>query len=136
LAERLRLSTAERTELEQLAGPVPEPDADDVTLRRALADLPTHALIGRSWLQQGRAGAELRTRLAATPRPRFNLAGRDAVALGVAPGPLVGELIRQVREWWMEGGCVADPAACKAELARRVACHAPSPEAGAGRNLV
>ena len=54
------------------------------------------------------------------PRPRFKLAGRDALALGVTPGPLVGELIRQVRDWWMEGGCVSDSAACKAELARRV----------------
>ena len=30
-------------------------------------------------------------------------------------------LLRAVRDWWMAGGCVADRAACRAELARLVA---------------
>jgi len=120
LAERLRLSNAERTELERLAGPSPDPDAADASLRRALADAPNEVLIARSWLAHGRAGEGVRERLAATPRPRFKLAGRDALALGVPPGPLVGELLQQVRDWWLESGCVADLAACRAELARRI----------------
>jgi poly(A) polymerase/tRNA nucleotidyltransferase (CCA-adding enzyme) len=120
LPDRLRFSTAERTRLEQLAGPVPDPSADDAELRRALAETPGEVLIGRSWLAQGRGGEALRARLAAMPRPRFDLAGRDALALGLAPGPRVGELIREVREWWMQGGCVADAGALRAELARRV----------------
>jgi len=119
LAERLRLSTAERETLEALAGPAVPPASDDADLRRALADTPADELIGRSWL----AGSppEIRSRLAALPRPRFTIQGRDALALGVPPGPLVGELVRAVRAWWMEGGCVASPAECRAELARRVA---------------
>jgi poly(A) polymerase/tRNA nucleotidyltransferase (CCA-adding enzyme) len=119
LADRLRLSTAERATLEQLAGPVPPVDADDAELRRALAHTPNETLVGRAWLAHGRAGEALRARLAAMARPRFALAGRDALALGVPPGPRVGELIRGVRDWWLEGGCVADPAACRTELARR-----------------
>jgi len=51
----------------------------------------------------------------------FSLEGRDALALGVPPGPAVGELLRAVRAWWMDGGCRAGAAACRAELARRVA---------------
>lgn len=120
LADRLRLSTAERTSLADLAGPAPSPALDGADFRRVLADTSAEVLIARSWLAHGPEGAALRARLAATPRPRLALAGRDALALGVAPGPGVGELIRGVREWWITGGCVATPAECRAELARRI----------------
>ncbi|GAC1341289.1 MAG: CCA tRNA nucleotidyltransferase [Acetobacteraceae bacterium] len=120
LADRLRLSTAERTALAELAGPAPPPDLDGDDLRRALADTPGEVLAGRSWLTHGAAGEGLRARLAATPRPRFGLAGRDALALGLPPGPEIGDFVRQVRDWWLQGGARADAAACRAELARRV----------------
>ena len=121
VAKRWRMSAAEAEALAGLAGPPPDMDLAGAALRRALADTPAPVLIGRSWLADGADGAPVRARLAAEPRPRFALAGRDALALGVPPGPLVGELIRAVRDWWMAGGCVADAAACRAELARRVA---------------
>ena len=121
VAERWRMSAAEAEALAGLAGPAPDMDLAGAALRRALADTSAPVLIGRSWLADGADGAPVRARLAAEPRPRFALAGRDALALGVPPGPLVGELIRAVRDWWMAGGCVADAAACRAELARRVA---------------
>ncbi len=120
LADRLRLSAAERTVSHDLAIPAPDPALDGPDLRRALADTPAEALIARSWLGHGRAGEALRNRLAATPRPRFSLAGRDALALGLPPGPEIGDLIRQVRDWWRAGGCTATPAECRAELARRI----------------
>jgi len=124
LAERLRLSGAERDRLLALrAPPVPDPTMDDAALRRLLADEPADILIERAWLaEDDRSGwAQLRARLAAMPRPRFPLEGRDALALGMAPGPAVGEALRAVRAWWRRGGCVADAMACRAELARRVA---------------
>ncbi len=123
LAARLRMSVAERDRLVAWAGPPPAPGMDDDALRRLLADAPPGALPGRAWLA-GDAGpdwAALRGRLAGLPRPVFPLEGRDALALGVPPGPAVGELLRGVRAWWMEGGCQAGAAACRAELARRVA---------------
>ena len=121
IAERWRMSAAEADALVGWAGPAPDRDVAGAALRRLLADTPAQVLIGRSWLADGEAGAAVRARLAAEERPRFALAGRDALALGVPPGPVVGEVIRQVRAWWMDGGCVADDAACRAELARRVA---------------
>jgi poly(A) polymerase/tRNA nucleotidyltransferase (CCA-adding enzyme) len=117
LCERLRLATAERDCLLALrAGGVPPDDADDDALRRALADTPGDILDGRAWLD-GR-GTALRARLAAIPPPVFPLRGRDLRAAGVPPGPGLGALLRQTRGWWMDGGCRADAASCRAELAR------------------
>ena len=116
-AARLKLSAAEADRLVALAGPPPAGDDDD--LRRQLAETAPDILIGRSLL--ARQPEAMRDRLRAIPRPVFPLEGRDVVALGVAPGPAVGTLLRQTRAWWLAGGCVADPAACRAELARLAA---------------
>jgi poly(A) polymerase len=121
-AARLRLSTAERDRLVALRdAPLAQPDADDATLRRLLADTAPAILLDRIWLE-GEGNAEwqgLRGRLAAMAQPVFPLEGRDVLALGLPPGPQVGALLRSVRQWWLEGGCCADVDACRAELARR-----------------
>jgi len=119
LAARLRLSVAERDRLIALrAAPVPQPGDDDAALRRQLADHDKALLLDRTWLAGGAAQdwAALRTRLAAMPRPVFPLEGRDVLALGQAEGPRVGELLRAVRLWWLEGGCVATVEACRGKL--------------------
>jgi poly(A) polymerase/tRNA nucleotidyltransferase (CCA-adding enzyme) len=123
LALRLKLSNEDRDRLVRLlATPSPRPGDDDDALRRLLADHQPRDLIDRVWLDGG--PETLRQRLAAMARPVFPLEGRDVVAFGVAPGPRVGTLLRQVRQWWLDGGCVADKAACEAELARR-SCAPP-----------
>ena len=54
LADRLRLSTAEREQLQALTQPpTPHPGDDDATLRRLLADTPHEVLTGRIWLDGG-----------------------------------------------------------------------------------
>lgn len=117
---RLRLSGAEASRLVALrAATAPADDADDDMLRRALADTPKEVLIGAAWLA-GR-GEPLRARLAALPVPVFPLAGRDLAAAGLRPGPAMGALLRDLRAWWLKGGCRADAAACRTELARRLA---------------
>jgi hypothetical protein len=50
----------------------------------------------------------------------FPLEGRDVLALGEPEGPRVGALLRAVRRWWLDGGCIASPEACRAELSRRL----------------
>ncbi len=123
LAARLRLSATERDRLAALrGGPVPRPDHDDAALRRLLADETHELLVDRAWLAGGGAPewAVLRARLAALPRPVFPLEGRDLLALGEPEGPRVGALLRAVRQWWLDGGCVADREACREELARRM----------------
>jgi poly(A) polymerase len=119
-AARLKLSGAEATHLVALRAAAAPPDmADDDALRRALADVPKPVLVGASWLA-GRDDA-LRARLAAMPVPVFPLAGRDLAAAGVPAGPAMGAMLRELRAWWLDGGCRADAGACRAELARRLA---------------
>jgi poly(A) polymerase/tRNA nucleotidyltransferase (CCA-adding enzyme) len=127
VAARLRLSNAERDRLVQLLGaPLARPGTDDATLRRWLAEAEPGVVMDRTWLEGG-GGPEwgaLRARLGALERPVFPLEGRDVLALGLAPGPRVGALLRGVRDWWLAGGCVADAGACRAALARLAAGEA------------
>ncbi len=53
------------------------------------------------------------------PGPDFPLLGRDALAAGVPPGPALGRLLAQVREWWIAGGAAASRDECLAELVAR-----------------
>ncbi|MEO8558983.1 MAG: CCA tRNA nucleotidyltransferase [Rhodospirillales bacterium] len=55
------------------------------------------------------------------PAPNFPLSGADVVALGVAPGPQIGALLRAVEAWWIDGDFSANRAACLAEMRRRAA---------------
>jgi len=119
-ARRLKLSNEERDRLVRLRiTPSARPDLDDAALRRLLADYDRVDLIDRTWLDADPRAAEMRRRLAEMPRPVFPLEGRDVLALGLAPGPRVGTLLRTVRQWWMDGGAVAGKPACQVELARR-----------------
>jgi poly(A) polymerase/tRNA nucleotidyltransferase (CCA-adding enzyme) len=116
LPERLKLSGAERDRLAGLlAGPAPDPADDDDALRRKLAETEPALLIGRAWRVHPQADA-LRARLSAMPRPVFPLEGRHALALGWSPGPDLGRALREVRGWWLQGGCVASFAQCEARL--------------------
>ena len=102
---------------------------DDDTLRRLEAGLPAEPLLDATWHRQAvnralscqgpddAAWDRLRARLRAMPVPVFPLLGRDALAMGVPPGPALGRLLAQVRAWWLEGGCTADAPACRARLA-------------------
>ncbi len=114
LAARLRMSNEDRDRLVRLMA-TPRACGSDADLRRLLADHEPADLIDRTWLD---GDPEARRRLTGMPRPVFPLEGRHVVALGIQSGPAVGALLRAVRQWWLDGGCVADRAACVAELAR------------------
>jgi poly(A) polymerase len=116
LAARLKLSNSDRDRLVRLMA-VPGAKGSDADLRRCLADHLPADLIDRSWLD---GDAAVRQRLLGMKRPVFPLEGRDVVALGVTEGPAVGGLLRDVRQWWMDGGCIADRRTCLAELARNI----------------
>jgi len=122
-AARLKLSLADRDRLMALrSGPVPRPEDDAAALRRLLADTDVATATDRAWIagESGAAWDSLRARLRSLPRPVFPLEGRDILALGLAPGPPVGEVLRAVRAWWLAGGCVADADACRREAERSI----------------
>ncbi|HEY1425747.1 MAG TPA: CCA tRNA nucleotidyltransferase [Caulobacteraceae bacterium] len=112
LAERLRLSNAERDRLVAALDPEPalkswmspketrqlvyrlgvEAFCDRVSLAWAASDRPAAAVQWRALLATARGW---------TP-PKFPLSGDEVLAAGVPKGPLVGEVMREVEAWWVE----------------------------------
>jgi poly(A) polymerase/tRNA nucleotidyltransferase (CCA-adding enzyme) len=148
LAARLRLSRREATALRAMtAAPGAcglEPDMTEADLLPAMAEaeLSYAELGGRQviewllWLMVARLhrdrapehALQATRRLIAAARglapPVFPLAGRDAVAIGIQPGPRMGALLAQIRSWWIMNGCVADREACLARLRQLAASPA------------
>ena len=130
VAGRLRFSNSERERLGGLAaGPLPSPAMDAAARHRLIYRLGPGRFRDRTliaWAEAGpHAAAEawislLRTGIEWAP-PRFPLKGRDAVRLGVPPGPAVGRLMAALEDWWIAGDFKADRAACLEKLKESVA---------------
>ncbi len=136
VATRLRFSNTERDRLLGLAGdPEPSPALDAPARRRLIYRLgparyrdraliawaaavaggaTTDPRVTEAWIDVLKSGAEW-------PAPRFPVKGRDAVMLGVAPGPAVGRLMATLEDWWIAGDFQANREACLAELRERTA---------------
>jgi poly(A) polymerase/tRNA nucleotidyltransferase (CCA-adding enzyme) len=132
LAARLKLSGEEAARLSFLLG---TKAPDEAGLRRFLAAAQDNAAaVDVLWLAEARDAqdrAALREAAATAPVPVFPLQGRDALALGAAPGPAVGQVLREVEAWWLEGDCMAPREAALEELGRRLAvAHSPLPLMG------
>ena len=146
VATRLRFSNAERDRLIGLAGdPEPSPDLDAPARRRLIYRLGPARFRDRAllaWAASVADGAAMDRRVteawidvlrsgADWAAPRFPLKGRDAVRLGVPPGPSVGRLMATLEDWWIAGDFAADRAACLAKLAELAALPAAAPMPGA-----
>jgi poly(A) polymerase len=124
IADRLRVSNAERERLLGLVRPWPlDPSGDARAQRRALYRLGAERYrdLALLFAAEGRVDAARRDELlelaAAWKPPGFPLKGRDVTALGIPQGPRVGELLEAVRQWWEEADFAADRAACLTRLA-------------------
>ncbi len=123
LAERLRFPNGWRDRLRGLAAPWPiDPQADVEAQRRALHRLGAERyrdlallLAAQGTISPARLTALFDLAGAWVP-PLFPLSGRDVTALGIHPGPRVGDLLAAVRDWWEAGDFAADRAACLARL--------------------
>lgn len=139
LAQRWRLSAADRERLAALAAPpalyATPPRNRDLAVRtaegRALyrlgavlyRDLLLLDWAGRAVREESGLAERFTASLAAAKNwqaPRFPLRGQDALDLGVAPGPRVGELIAALEEWWIENGFKPDRKACLERLRRSI----------------
>jgi poly(A) polymerase len=125
LAGRLRLSNAERDRLIAALTPQPEmtPSMSPPEIRRALYRLGVSAFRDRvrlTWAAEGLAAdAPWRAMIALsetwTP-PVFPLGGEDAIAAGAPRGPMVGQALREVEAWWIDGDFVQDRSAALEKL--------------------
>lgn len=129
VAERFKLSGAQRDRLEALAAKPPIAlDADRPAQRRALyrwgaAIYADRVLLAAAARRRPRGVRKLLRLAQSWKSPRFPLRGRDLLAAGVAPGPQVGILLATLEAWWIKGDFRATAAQCRAELQRRLAGH-------------
>ena len=122
IGKRLKLSTQEALRLEVMLAPQPAIDiaGGPAAWRAGIYQLGQVLYADRLLLAIDTPGdwrAALDMARAWTP-PELSVGGRDALALGLAPGPQVGKLMEAVERWWIEGDFSADRAACLAELER------------------
>ncbi|HAE48792.1 MAG: polynucleotide adenylyltransferase [Tistrella sp.] len=52
-------------------------------------------------------------------QPHLPLGGADLIALGLKPGPGLGQALSEIEAWWLDEGFVPDRGACLAEARRR-----------------
>jgi poly(A) polymerase len=125
LAERWRLSNAARDRLLAVAAPGPKPDP-------ALSDREQRVLLYRmssvswadrvliAWAEALIAGRNedadrwlrLLTLPIRWPVPVLPLKGRDLRAVGLKPGPQIGELLAALEAWWIDQDFRPDRQAC------------------------
>jgi poly(A) polymerase len=117
-AERMRLPNAERDRIAAALAPTPAFKSwmSPREIRRTLYRLGAQAFRDRAKLAWARA-----RRTATTPQwrgmialgegwsaPAFPLTGEDVIAAGVPKGPLVGQVLREVEDWWIDHDFIND----------------------------
>ena len=118
LAERWKLSGTQRARLEDIAGAREKIVSylSQRELRKLLYRLGVKLfrdLAFLRWAEDPKASNAIQWRalleIAATwPRPKFPLTGRDVIKAGVPEGPMVGEVLAEVEEWWMDADFTDD----------------------------
>jgi poly(A) polymerase len=131
VAERLRLSKAERERLAALVAPeTPVTVTEDSKIHRRelyrLGSARYRDLALLVWAAGPEAGeAPFRAMLASLRewKPKeLPIKGRDVLALGVENGPRIGHFLHSVEEWWVGNDFAPDRTACLEKL-RKLAAH-------------
>lgn len=146
LAERLRLSNADRARLAVLVEPWPRPDPGDLGVGRWVrANLYrsgrpaaiARALVAWSEAPSRQPGARPTSKAAwvallasaeSQPIPVLPVQGRDVLALGVRAGPEVGKVVAGFETWWLEQGMPNDAAIVAIGLERAIAAVRAAPD--------
>ena len=124
IAARLRLSNVQGKRLATMMAPgvIIAARTGEGELRHALFELGRAGFVDvvlLTWARAGEGGEGFAGHLSTTAKwsvPRFPLRGADALALGVPHGTRVGELLAEVKAWWIEGDFAASREACLARL--------------------
>ncbi len=117
-AERLRLSNAQRDRLSAAAGCEPRIVSwmSPRQVRRAVYRLGAQAFADRvklAWAASPKGANApqwrgLLTLAEAWTRPEFPVTGEDAMAAGAPEGRAVGQVLREVEDWWVDEDFPAD----------------------------
>ena len=124
--ERLRLSSADRDRLGRALAEKQDSLANDPARRAAIYRSGGEVFVDRLLLTAVNAMTDhqvLTADLAIIDNwlaPRFPIGGADVLALGLAPGPDVGAVLRAVEDWWISGDFTADREACLSALKSRI----------------
>ncbi len=128
--ERLRLSNAQRDRLTAALAREPRivPWLSPREVRRAVYRIGVRAFHDRvklAWAAQvkPKLAGQWRKLLAlgeSWTAPEFPLTGEDAIAAGLAQGPLVGRVLQEVEDWWVDEDFPQDRAQALAQLGRVV----------------
>jgi poly(A) polymerase len=128
--ERLRLSNAQRDRLTAALAREPRivPWLSPREVRRAVYRIGVRAFHDRvklAWAAQvkPKLAGQWRKLLAlgeSWTAPEFPLTGEDAIAAGLAQGPLVGRVLKEVEDWWVDEDFPLDRAQALAQLGRVV----------------
>lgn len=135
LVGRLKLSNDERDGLVSLAPsePQPVPGMSEAALRQFVYRHGRQAAVRRLLIaaaearQAGEGGSSVThwAALVASAEqwlpPVLPVGGRDAIALGLRPGPDMGRVLKAVEAWWIAEDFPADRHRVLAELQRRIA---------------
>jgi poly(A) polymerase len=133
VAERLKLSGADRERLEALTGaadaPVSHLPAGQV--HRLLYKIGADAFRDRvrlAWAAAPPGSSALAWRMLlavaeAWKKPRFPLSGHDVMEAGVPEGPQVGKILGEVEDWWIEQDFPEDETALAERLKAALQAH-------------
>jgi poly(A) polymerase len=111
VAERLRLSSADRARLESLSVATSLPAAPSAqTVRKLLYRLGSGAFkdkVRLNWAGAAPGANAIPWRMLlsvadAYEKPRFALTGHDIMQAGVPEGPQVGKILSQIEDWWID----------------------------------
>lgn len=116
VAARLKLSRKDGERLAAVAGlpPLLHRNLSAVALRRACYDHGCDNVRAALLLLPEDIAAALQT-AQAWENPTFPLQGQDLLALGMTPGPEVGNLLKQIETYWIDSDFKADRVACLAQ---------------------
>ena len=116
IADRWKLSNEARARLADIAG-ASERIVSYSSMRETrkllyrLGAGPFRDRLFLKWAQDTKASMQWRALLAmadAWQPPRFPLSGRDVMLAGVQEGPLVGKILAEVEEWWVDSDFTED----------------------------
>jgi poly(A) polymerase len=118
----LKLSTQQALRLEVMLAAEPAIDVagGERSWRTQVYRLGTNLYVDRLLLAVEAPG-DWRGALALARRwspPELPVSGRDALKLGLTPGPQVGKLMEEVERWWIDSDFTQGRSGCLAELER------------------